>query len=90
MPGVLQVEAMAQVAGCVAIENMPDYKENKRGVFFMSINNVKFRHPVVPDALLKMHVKKTKGRANVFVFEGKAYIGDTLCCEAELTAMITK
>ena len=56
----------------------------------MSINNVKFRHPVVPDALLKMHVKKIKGRANVFVFEGKAYIGDTLCCEAELTAMITK
>ena len=90
MPGVIQVEAMAQVAGCVAIENMPDYKENKKGVFFMSINNVKFRHPVVPDTLLKMHVKKIKGRANVFVFEGKAYIGDTLCCEAELTAMITK
>ena len=73
LPGVIQVEAMAQVAGCVAIENLPDYKENKRGVFFMSINNVKFRHPVVPDAMLKMCVKKTKGRANVFVFDAKAY-----------------
>ena len=90
LPGVIQIEAMAQVAGCVAIQNLPDYKENKRGVFFMSVNNVKFRHPVVPDALLKMHVKKTKGRANVFVFEAKAYLGDILCCEAELTAMITK
>ena len=90
MPGVLQVEAMAQAAGCVIIENMPDYKTNKKGVFFMSIDNVKFRHPIVPDALIKLHVKKIKGHGKVFVCEGKCYVGDTLCSEALLTAMITE
>ena len=90
MPGVLQIEAMAQVAGCVVIENMPDYKEKKRGVFFMSVEGVKFRHPIIPDATLKMHVKKLKGRGKVFVFKGECYVGETLCSEATLTAMINE
>ena len=89
MPGVLQLEAMAQVAGCVTIENMPDYKTMKKGVFFMSIDGAKFRHPIVPDAELKMHVKKVKGRGKVFVYEAKCYVDDVLCSEAVLTAMIT-
>lgn len=89
MPGVLQIEAMAQVAGCVVIENMPDYKTEKKGVFFMSVDDVKFRHPVIPNAMLKMHVKKIKARGKVFVFEGKAYVNDVLCSEAVFTAMVT-
>lgn len=89
MPGVIQIESMAQVAGCVVIENMPNYKEEKKGVFFMSVDNVKFRRPIVPDALLKMHVKKIKGRGKVFVFEGKTYVDDALCSEVTFTAMIT-
>ena len=89
MPGVLQIESMAQVAGCVVIENMPNYKNEKKGVFFMSVDGVKFRKPVVPDTMLKMHVKKIKERGKVFVFEGKAYIGEDLCSEATFTAMIT-
>lgn len=89
MPGVLQIEAMAQVAGAVVIENMPDYQTEKKGVFFMSVDNVKFRHPIVPDALLKMHVKRIKARGKVFVFEGKIYVNDVLCSETVFTAMIT-
>ena len=54
----------------------------------MSVDNVKFRHPIVPDSLLKMHVKKIKGRGKVFVFEGKTYVNDVLCSEATFTAMI--
>ena len=55
----------------------------------MSVDGVKFRHPVIPDTMLKMHVKKIKGRGKVFVFEGKSYLGETLCSEATFTAMIT-
>lgn len=89
MPGVLQIEAMAQVAGAVVIENMPNYQNEKRGVFFMSVEGVKFRHPIVPDALLKMQVKRIKNRGKVFVFEGKTYVNDVLCSEAVFTAMVT-
>lgn len=89
LPGVLQIEAMAQVAGCVVIENMPDYKTEKKGVFFMSVDDVKFRKPVVPEAVLKMHVKKIKARGKVFIFEGKSYVNDVLCSEAVFTAMVT-
>lgn len=89
MPGVLQVEAMAQAAGCVIISALPDYQDKPKGVFFMSIDNVKFRHPIVPDAELELHVKKVKGHGKVFVCEGKVYVNKVLCSEALLTAMIT-
>ncbi len=90
MPGVLQIEAMAQTAGALVVANIGDYKEKKAGVFFMSIDGVKFRKPVKPGDQLKMRVKKIKDRGKIFVFRGESYVDDKLVSEAEFTAMIVK
>ena len=90
MPGVLQIEAMAQTAGAVVISGMENDKENKLGVFFMSIDGVKFRKPVKPGDQLFMHVEKIKERGKVYVFKGEAKVDGKVVSEAEFTAMIIK
>ena len=90
MPGVLQIEAMAQTAGCVVMSADENYAEKKRSVLFMSIDGVKFRKPVRPGDQLKMHVEKIKERRNIFVFKGVGMVDGQVVSEAELTAMITE
>lgn len=87
MPGVLQIEAMAQTAGALVMA-ASEGAEKKVGVLFMSIDGVKFRKPVKPGDQLKMHVEKIQGRRNVFVFKGKTMVDDKLVSEASFTAMI--
>ena len=86
----MQIEAMAQTAGAVVISGMENYKENKLGVFFMSIDGVKFRKPVKPGDQLFMHVEKIKERGKVYVFKGEAKVDGKVVSEAEFTAMIIK
>lgn len=88
MPGVLQVEAMAQTAGAIVSCSKENYAERKVGVLFMSIDNVKFRKPVKPGDQLRMHVEKIKARRNIYVFKGVAMVDDAVVSEAEFTAMI--
>ena len=88
MPGVLQIEAMAQTAGAIVSCAKEDYAEHKAGVLFMSIDGVKFRKPVKPGDQLRMHVEKVQARRNVFVFRGKSMVDDKVVSEAEFTAMI--
>ena len=88
MPGVLQIEAMAQTAGCIVMSADDNYEENKRSVLFMSVEGVKFRKPVRPGDQLKMHLEKIRERRNIFVFKGVAMVDDQIVSEAELTAMI--
>jgi len=88
MPGVLQIEAMAQTAGCIVMSADENYAENKRSVLFMSVDGVKFRKPVRPGDQLKMHLEKIKERRNIFVFKGVSMVDDQIVSEAELTAMI--
>ncbi|HEX4178103.1 MAG TPA: hypothetical protein VHY57_06675, partial [Rhizomicrobium sp.] len=57
-------------------------------VYFMTIDNARFRKPVVPGDMLRMQVKKLRQRGPVWKFEGKAFVGDDLCAEAEVSAMI--
>jgi beta-hydroxyacyl-ACP dehydratase FabZ len=83
MPGVLQVEAMAQAGGVLMMRGM----ENKL-VYFMSINNVKFRKPVVPGDTLRLEVEVLKDRGKICTLAGKAYCGDELKSQAEFTAAI--
>ena len=90
MPGVLQVEAMAQTAGALVMLSMEECKEKKAGVFFMSIDGVKFRKPVKPGDQLRMYVEKIKERGKVFVFRGESRVDDKVVSEAEFTAMIVK
>ncbi|MFM8281035.1 MAG: bifunctional UDP-3-O-[3-hydroxymyristoyl] N-acetylglucosamine deacetylase/3-hydroxyacyl-ACP dehydratase [Bacteroidota bacterium] len=86
MPGVLIVEAMAQVGGLLLL-NSDDYKEGKL-VFFMAINNAKFRKPVIPGDQLMMEVTMTGKRFNTFAMSAKAFVDGALVAEAELSAAI--
>lgn len=85
MPGVLIVEAMAQVAGILA------FRSGKQGniIYFMSIEKAKFRKPVIPGNQLKLAIKVLKIRNNVWKFSGEAFVNDLLVSEAEFTAMLT-
>jgi 3-hydroxyacyl-[acyl-carrier-protein] dehydratase len=86
MPGVLIIEAMAQTAACVVVQAMP--KSDKRLVYFMSVENARFRKPVVPGDQLRIHVKKERNRGNVWRFTGEARVDGQLMAEATYTAMI--
>ena len=85
MPGVLIVEAIAQVAGILA------FKSGAKGdsVYFMSIEKAKFRKPVIPGDQLRLEVKVIKQRGNVWKCAGDAYVEGKLIAEAELTAMVS-
>ena len=86
MPGVLIVEAMAQTAGALVVHSLSGTASPS--VYFLTIDNARFRKPVVPGDLLRMPVKKLRQRGPVWKFEGQAFVGDDLCAEAEFSAMI--
>ena len=86
MPGVLIIEAMAQTAGALVVHSVT--AEAARAVYFMTIDNVRFRKPVVPGHILRMPVKKLRQRGPVWKFTGQAFVGEDLCAEAEFSAMI--
>jgi UDP-3-O-[3-hydroxymyristoyl] N-acetylglucosamine deacetylase/3-hydroxyacyl-[acyl-carrier-protein] dehydratase len=89
MPGVLQVEAMAQVGGILVLGTVPD-PENYL-TFFLKIDKVKFRKQVVPgDTMIMKLVLMEPMRRGIAHMKGEAFVGDKLCCEAELTAQIVK
>ena len=88
MPGVLQVEAMAQTAGVVALSSFPEEKQKGCHVYFMTINDVKFRKPVVPGDVLELHVKKEQNVRNVFKFRGEAFVAGKLVSQALFSAMV--
>lgn len=85
MPGVLIVEAMAQVSGVLGFKS----GESGNAVFFLSIDKAKFRKPVVPGDQLRMEVEVLQHRMSIWKFSGKAYVEDDLVCESEFSAMIT-
>ncbi len=87
MPGVLIVEALAQAAGVLAVESLGLAGSGKL-VYFMAIENAKFRAPVEPGILLDLHVKFEQKRSRVCKFSGEAKIGDKTACEVSFTAMI--
>jgi len=87
MPGVLIVEAMAQCAGITVIQGLGAAAEG-RLVYFMSIEDCRFRKPVQPGDQMRIHVQKVRHRANVWKFSGTAKVDGTLVAEATVTAMI--
>ena len=86
MPGVLIIEAMAQTAAVTVMSNQEE--GHKKSVFFMSVENAKFRKPVLPGHQLKMHVVKEQERRNDYRFRGEATVDGALHAEAVFTAMI--
>ncbi|MDE1466449.1 3-hydroxyacyl-ACP dehydratase FabZ [Aurantiacibacter sp. D1-12] len=87
MPGVLQIEALAQAAGILGIETM-DLADSGKLVYFMAIENAKFRAPVEPGCLLQLDVAFTQQRSKICKFEGKASVDGKVTCEVNFTAMI--
>ena len=87
MPGVLQVEALAQAAGILAVEALGLAGTGKL-VYFMAIENAKFRAPVEPGHLLNLRTGFVQKRTRVCKFWGKADIDGKVTCETEFTAMI--
>jgi 3-hydroxyacyl-[acyl-carrier-protein] dehydratase len=90
MPGVLIVEALAQAAALYVIASMKLDSCDDKLVYFMSIENAKFRQIVVPGDSLYLHVKKERSRANVWKFSGEAKVNGKLVAESSFTAMIAE
>ncbi len=89
MPGVLIVEAMAQVAGILALLSTPENIGNP-ALYLMSLDKVRFRRPVVPGDQLILDLTVLKGKKKYFKMAGKATVADNLVAEAELMAMVGK
>jgi len=87
MPGVLIVEAMAQTSAVLVVATLGDESKGKL-VYFMSVDNARFRKPVVPGHTLEITVTQLQQRRNIYKFKGEARVGDTLMAEANFTAMI--
>jgi 3-hydroxyacyl-[acyl-carrier-protein] dehydratase len=87
MPGVLIVEALAQAAGVLAVESLGLVGSGKL-VYFMAIDEAKFRKPVEPGVLLRLEVEFVQKRATVCKFTGRALIDGHLAAQANFTAMI--
>jgi len=87
MPGVLIVEAMAQTAAVLVVETLGVEAEGKL-VYFMSVDNARFRKPVTPGDVLEITVTKLRSRGNVYKFEGKARADGVMMAEAVFSAMI--
>jgi 3-hydroxyacyl-[acyl-carrier-protein] dehydratase len=88
MPGVLQIEGMAQTAAviCMVSHNMNADANPK--IFFMTIDKARFRKPVIPGDIIYYYLKKIRQRSNVWKYKGEAYVQGSLIAEAEISAMI--
>jgi beta-hydroxyacyl-ACP dehydratase FabZ len=86
MPGVLILEAMAQVGGILAYKSTVSLQGKL--IFFMAIDKVKFRRPVVPGDQLILELKALRTGQRVWKMQGRALVKDVLVAEAELTAAI--
>ncbi len=87
MPGVLIIEAMAQTAGAICLHAARSGKPSL--VYFMTIDDAKFRKPVVPGDRLELHVKKEKQRGNIWRFACEATVDGGKVAEAVIQAMMT-
>ncbi len=87
MPGVLIIEALAQTAGAICVHNSGAI-DIPQIVYFMGIDNAKFRKPVLPGDQLRLHVKQVRNRANVWRFKCEAKVDGKTVCEADISAMI--
>jgi 3-hydroxyacyl-[acyl-carrier-protein] dehydratase len=87
MPGVLIIESMAQTAGVMVVTSLGPESEGKL-VYFMSIEEAKFRRPVVPGDRMEVHVVKKQNRGQVWKFRGEARVDGKVVAEATFSAMI--
>lgn len=87
MPGVLIIESMAQASAVLVVETLGKEFEGKL-VYFMGIDNARFRKPVGPGDVLNIKCNIIQGRKNVYKLDCKAYVDDAVAAEATVMAMI--
>ncbi|MCB2126503.1 MAG: 3-hydroxyacyl-ACP dehydratase FabZ [Rhodobacteraceae bacterium] len=87
MPGVLVVEAMAQAAAVLVGISM-DVVGRDLLTYFLSIDACRFRRMVVPGDRLELHMTVKRGGGKIWKFDGRAMVGEQMCCEAEIAAMM--
>ncbi len=86
-PGVLIVESMAQTAAVLVVETLGPSAQGKL-VYFMTVDNAKFRKPVVPGDQMRVHVRKEKQRGSIWRFSAEAKVDGKVVAEATYSAMI--
>lgn len=86
MPGVLLIEGIAQTAGAICIHALASSKPSV--VYFLTIDECKFRKPVVPGDVVEYHVTKLRNRGTIWKFGGQVRVRDTLVAEAVISAMV--
>ena len=89
MPGVLICEAIAQ-SGAILMSKSLDVSTDGKAIMFMSLDNARFRQPVRPGNVLRMHVDVVRARDVVFKFAGKAYVDGKVAAECEFAAMVVE
>jgi len=87
MPGVLIIESMAQTAAVLVVSTLGEESEGKL-VYFMTVDNARFRKPVTPGDTVHVHVEKIRSRGPVWKFKGEAKVDGVLMAEATFSAMI--
>jgi len=87
MPGVLVIESMAQTAGVLVVATLGPDAEGKL-VYFMTIDEARFRKPITPGDTVRIHVAKVRNRGNVWKFKGEAIVDGQVRAEALYSAMI--
>jgi len=88
MPGVLIIEAMAQTAATLVVDSIEGVDAGTHVVYFMSVEEARFRKPVLPGDQIYIKVKKERNRGTVWKFRGDAFVDDVLVAEAVFTAML--
>jgi beta-hydroxyacyl-ACP dehydratase FabZ len=91
MPGVIIIEAMAQVGGVLARYTLNEgdiEKEGDKTVYFMAIDKAKFRKPVIPGDRIRFEIETLRAGSRVWKMLGKAYVEDDLVAQAEFTATV--
>jgi 3-hydroxyacyl-[acyl-carrier-protein] dehydratase len=89
MPGVLLIEGMAQTAGALCALSQGGTSRPKL-VYFMTIDNAKFRKPVIPGDTVEYHVRKIRRRSNIWKFAAEARVAGAKVAEAEVSAMLVE
>jgi 3-hydroxyacyl-[acyl-carrier-protein] dehydratase len=89
MPGVLIIEALAQT-GAILMSKSLNVDVEGKAIMFMSVDEARFRQPVRPGDVLRMHVEVLKVRGDIFKFKGRAMVGDKVVAQAEFAAMVVE
>lgn len=84
MPGVLIIEALAQAAGILSFKTMEAKPDDKSVIFFVGIDNARFKRPVVPGDVLSLHVSIERHIRGIWKYKAQAMVDDNLAAEADL------